>query len=114
MPKKTFTTTLLAKVIFELTGYKLESMPQVRRDPIKPFCSALVKIDDSVNFKEIAQKLRYFKFDGCPCRSLPFSPKILESNSLNNILVSNIPKHIHSDKLEEAFKQYGEVLSAKI
>lgn len=70
-------------------------MPAVRRDPHKPFCSAVIKIQNTdEKFKEIAQKLRYFKFDGFPCRALPYNPKILDSQSLQNILVTNIPKHI--------------------
>ena len=43
LPRLT-TSVSLAKVIFDLSGYHLKLMPQVRRDQDKPFYSAVVKI----------------------------------------------------------------------
>ncbi len=60
LPNKTFTSTALAKVIKDKTGYNLEHMPQVRRDPGKPFYTAVIKIDNPDKFLEVSQKLRYF------------------------------------------------------
>ena len=54
LPHSSYTSTQLAKVIKEQTGYNLESMPQVRRDPGKPFFTALIKIDNQDKFHEVA------------------------------------------------------------
>lgn len=54
LPKGSSTSTSIAKVIFDNTGYKLETMPQIRRDPNKIFYSAVIKIENSDKFKEVA------------------------------------------------------------
>lgn len=80
LSSKNFTSTALAKVIKDLTGYSLEHMPQVRRDPSKPFYTAVIKIDNPDKFVEVAQKLRYFSLEGKPCRALPYQTDLLGSN----------------------------------
>ena len=64
LSSKTYTSTALAKAIKDATGYNLEQMPQVRRDPGKPFDTAVIKIDNPDKFVEVAQKLRYFNLEG--------------------------------------------------
>ena len=73
-------------------------MPQIRRDPNKNFYTAVIKIENTDKLKEVAQKLRYFKIDGLPCRALPYNPELLGSNRqrLNeqNLFVRKIPKSV--------------------
>lgn len=98
LPNKSYTSTSLAKVILDCTGYKLETMPQVRRDPNKPFYSAVIKIENNDKFHEVAQKLRFFKLEGLPCRALPYNPELLGSNVQrlvdHNLFIRKIPKTI--------------------
>ena len=54
LPKSTCTSTSLAKLISDYTGYKLETMPQIRRDPNKIFYSAVIKIENTDKLKEVA------------------------------------------------------------
>ena len=118
LPNKTFTSTALAKVIKEQTGYNLEHMPQVRRDPGKPFYTAVIKIDNPDKFLEVSQKLRYFQLEGKPCRALPYQTDLLGSNVTRlqeqNLFVRKIPKIIHSEGLENLFKSYGDIISCKV
>lgn len=55
-------------------------MPQVRRELNKPFYSAIVKIDNADKYKDVVEALRYFDFDGHPCRGLPYQTDLLGSN----------------------------------
>jgi len=118
LPQKAYTSTHLAKVIKEQTGYDLEHMPQVRRDPGKPFYSAVIKIDNPDKFQEVSQKLRFFQLDGKPCRALAYNNELLGSNQtrLNpqNLFVRKIPKSVYSDGLEQIFSKYGEIISTKV
>lgn len=118
MPAKTYTSTSLARTIKDLTGYNLENMPQVRRDPNKPFYTALIKIENPDKFAEVAQKLRYFELDGKPCRALPYQQDLLGSNITRlvdqNIFVRKIPKDLKHEDLEKEFSKYGEVKSCKV
>jgi hypothetical protein len=60
LPQKEYTSTKLAKLIYAKTGYHLEIMPQVTRDPAKPFYSARIKIENSEKFDQVLKELRYF------------------------------------------------------
>jgi RNA recognition motif-containing protein len=118
LPQKSYTSTALAKVIKDRTGYDLANMPQVRRDPGKPFYTAVIKIDNPEKFLEVAQKLRYFQLEDKPCRALPYQTDLLGSNVTRlqeqNLFVRKIPKNIHSEGLEEMFKVYGKIISCKV
>jgi RNA recognition motif-containing protein len=118
LPHKSYTSTQLAKVIKEQTGYNLEHMPQVRRDPGKPFYTAVIKIDNAEKFHEVASKLRFFTLEGKPCRALPYNSELLGSNvtrlNTQNLFVRKIPKTEQSQSLEEHFKQYGDIISSKV
>lgn len=118
LPNKSFTSTSLAKVIKEQTGYNLEHQPQVRRDPNKPFYTAVIKIDNPEKFVEVAKKLRYFSLEGKHCRALPYQTDLLGSNvnrlTEQNLFVRKIPKDLHSENLEEKFKSFGDIISCKV
>jgi hypothetical protein len=108
LPKQITTSTQLAKLIKEQTGYTLEHQPQVRRDPNRPFYSAMIKIDNPDKFHEVAAKLRFFTLEGKPCRALPYKPELLGQNASKlqnqNVFVRRIPKDVMSDGLESYFK----------
>lgn len=118
LPNKSYTSTSLAKVIKEKTGYNLENMPQVRRDAGKPFYTAVIKIENPDKFLEVAQKLRYFTLEDKPCRALPYQTDLLGSNvtrlSEQNLFIRKIPKDIQSEGLETMFKGYGDIISCKV
>lgn len=82
LPKNQCTSVQLAKVIKELTGYSLDHnhKPQVRRDPARPFYSAIIKIDNPEKFHDVAKKLRFFSLEDKPCRALPYCADLLGSN----------------------------------
>ncbi len=98
LPVKSYTSTALAKVIKEKTGYNLEQMPQVRRDAGKPFYTAVIKIENPDKFLEGSQKLRYFTLEDKPCRALPYQTDLLGSNVTRlqeqNLFVRKIPKAV--------------------
>ena len=118
LPQNSYTSTQLAKVIKDLTGYNLESMPQVRRDPAKPFYTAIIKIDNPDKFHDVVQKLRFFTLEGKPCRALPYSQELIGTNvnrlTSQNIFVRKIPKNIHSQGFEDMFSKYGGIISSKV
>jgi hypothetical protein len=118
LPHKSYTSTQLAKVIKETTGYNLEQMPQVRRDPGKPFYTAVIKIENPDKFHEVASKLRFFTLEGKPCRALPYNSELLGSNvnrlNSQNVFIRKIPKNIQSEGLETMFKAHGDVISSKV
>ena len=118
LPSDNYTSVKLAQFIQAKTGYKLNQIPQVRRELNKPHYSAVVKIDDPDKYKEVAKALRHFQFEGHPCRGLPYQTEFLGSNlsSLkdNSLFVRKISKDIYSDKLEEEFSEYGDILSCKV
>lgn len=61
--------------------------------------------------------MRYFEIDGKPCRALPFNREIMERTKLyEKDLFVKFPKNedIDSEKLYDKFKEYGEIVSAKI
>jgi hypothetical protein len=72
LPQNNYTSTKLAKLIQSKTGYKLEKMPIVIRSLAKPFYTVQIEIDDIDKYQEVAKKLRYFKFEGHPCRGLAY------------------------------------------
>ncbi len=52
LPKQIFSSVLLSKRIFELTGYEMKEVPQIKRIAERPFYSAMIKIPDE-KFKEV-------------------------------------------------------------
>jgi polyadenylate-binding protein len=118
LPKDSITSTKIATKIKEAADYELAEPPQIRRDPNKPFYSAIVKINDPEKFKKVAEKMKYFDIDGKPCRSLPFDRELLGINRSqivrNNVFVKHLDKNINSADLEKRFAEVGDVKCAKV
>ena len=55
-------------------------MPQVRRNPEETFYTAVIKVEDPDKFPEVLKALRYFEFEGKPCRALPHSEEQISSD----------------------------------
>jgi hypothetical protein len=100
LPKESTTSVVISEIIKELTGYELPEAPQFRRDAIRDFYSAVVKIEDQEKYKEICQKLKYFKIGDKPCRSLPYDKDFSGANRANlaqqNIFVRKLKKDVTS------------------
>jgi len=100
LPKDTITSTKIATKIKEVADYDLPDPPQIKRDPNKPFYTAMVKINDPEKFKQVATKMKYFDIDGKQCRALPFGRDLLGINrnqiSKNNIFVRHLDKNVNS------------------
>ncbi len=62
LPKSVITNILLSKIIKDITGFELESLPQIIRNPDKPFYSAMICIPNN-RFEEISKKLRHFEIN---------------------------------------------------
>jgi hypothetical protein len=74
------TSVNLAKLIKELTNYDLEHAPQIRRDPSRPFWTAVIRIDDPALFEQAVTKLRFYNFNGNHIRALPYTPELTGQN----------------------------------
>lgn len=118
LPKEDYTSTALAKLLKDRSGIDLARKPQVKRDPNRPFYTAIMSIPDPEQFKEACKALRYFEMAGKPCRALPFDNELTGANipslSDNNIFVHKIPKEMSAQQLEDEFSKYGEIKSLKI
>ena len=96
LPKQEFTSARLAEIL-KAAGIELELKPQVRRDPTKPFYSAICCIKDDNQFKRASEVLRYFEIERKQCRGLPFDNTLLgtnltKTNEQCSIFVRKIPK----------------------
>lgn len=85
----------------------------MRREPTKPFYSAILYVNDKELFKSTAKALRYFEIEGKPCRGLPFDNSLLGSslvktNENNNVFVAKIPKDKKAEDLEKEFSDFTE------
>ena len=98
LPKERTTSTVLASKIKELTKCDLNEPAQIRRDPNKPFYTAIVKINEMDKFKEVCQAMKYFEIDGKPCRGLPYTKELLAANrqvtNKANVFIKGIDKTI--------------------
>ena len=96
LPKSKVTSVQIAEQIRTLTGYEITEIPQIRRDPNKPFYTAIIKINDNLKFKEIVSKIKYLDFGGCECRVLPYDKELLGVNraraNLSNVFVKGLKK----------------------
>ena len=82
LPKELVTSTKIDNVVKEQASFELgpNNQPQIRRDPNKPFYSAIIKITDHSKYNDVAQALRTFKIEGKECRALPFDKSFLGTN----------------------------------
>lgn len=122
LPKDNVTSVTIAQKIKDLTKYEIPEQPQIKRDPNKPFYTAMVRINDTEKFKEVVHALKYFEINGKPCRALPYLKEVTAAqrtnvNKANNLFIKGLPKEITSQQLDEKFKQVlgGDVVvSAKV
>ncbi len=115
LPKKNFTSVSLAETIRGATGIQISVQPQIRRDYLRPFYSAIIKVESNETYKALLDGIRYFDFDGCPCRALPYDKelhgKARENLAEQSLFVRNIPKtvpklQVHSN-FHEIMSKYG-------
>jgi len=115
---RSVTKTKLCEIIKSKTELQLEREPQIRRDLIRPFYSAIISINDKDKLKEAALNLRYFEIDNKPCRALQFDNQLLGTNVTkiqeNNLFVRKINKNTSAPELEKFFEKYGKIKSLKI
>jgi len=126
LPKDQVSSIKIAEAFRKQCGGIIEQRPQIRRDFFRPFYSAIVIIQDPVQYKKACDEMRYFEIDGdepgkkFQCRALPFDQQLLGSNKdklTNNNVFYKAPSGgdaITYDFLKENFAQYGPVKSLKI
>ena len=110
LPKSKVTSVGIAKLIEEKCGIKLDVPPQIKRDILRPFYSAMIRVTNSENHKKIVEALRYFDYDSeSHCRALPFDKDIFTKNvmSTHNIFVKGLDNIETHKQLEEAFKPFA-------
>lgn len=97
LPKENTTSTKLAMIFKEQSGYDLEARPQINKNVTRPFYSGIINIRDRKQFETVCEKMRYFEIDGKACRSLKFDKTLTrshrekEGSNQNIIFVRNIP-----------------------
>ena len=90
LPKDTTTHVKILNTIQTLTGYDLNDLPRIKRELGKPFYTAEVVIYDTQKFDEIRQKLKYFKFENCECRALPYLKELYFPEKIKNFKSNNL------------------------
>ena len=91
LPKEKVTSTQIATKIKELTGYEIAD-PQIRRDPNKPFYTAIIKINDPEKFKQVALTMKYFDIIGKPCRALPYDRDLPAPTEIKSLKTTSLLK----------------------
>lgn len=64
LPKDNFTSIKLSEVFKSQAGVTLENQPQIKRDYARPFYSGILSINDTEQFKNACEKMKYFEIDG--------------------------------------------------
>jgi len=123
LPKKHVDSIKIAEAFRQKSGAVIEQRPQIRRDFFRPFYSAIVIINDPVQYKKACDEMRYFEIEAdgqkFQCRALPFDQQLLGSNKdklTNNNVFYKAPtsEPITYEFLTENFSKYGPVKSLKI
>lgn len=118
LPKDTVTSCKISDAIKEKTGYEISEIPQIKRDNNKEFYTAVIKIEDATQFKDICKKLKYFEIEGKQCRALPYDKDFLGVNranlAQNNVFIKGIPTDISSEKLDKLMSEHGDIKSLKV
>jgi polyadenylate-binding protein len=122
LPKDNVTSVTLAEKIKSLTKVEIQEQPQIKRDPNKPFYTAMVRINEADKFKEVVAAMKYFDMGGKPCRGLPYMKEVTAAqrttvNKNNNLFIKGLDKGIDSKALDEKFKEIlggDHVVSAKV
>ena len=117
LPKESVSSKKIAMIFEEKAGINI-SQPQIRRDVMKPFYSAVVRIDDQVQFDKAREAIRYFEIDGKQCRALAFDKLLWGTNKekliSSNVFVAKIPKDMKNQELHAKMEKYGKIMSLKI
>lgn len=119
---RTQTTSVKLAEVFKQEGVTFTQKPQIHRDIIKPFYTAIIKFSTDADYKNAIEKCKYLKIDGKPIRCLPHDPnlrgenkqKILESNVFYKFPKDQDPTIFTYEYLDEKFSQYGDIKSIKI
>jgi hypothetical protein len=107
LPKSIITSVILKDTVKKVSQYDISEAPQIRRNPDRPFYTAIIKINDE-RFKEISHKLRHFNIE-CgdvkfPVRALPFDRELTGANRANiqnkNVFLKSINKDLTAGQLE--------------
>ena len=130
LPKHLVTSVRIAQIIKEKSGYELQEPVQFREARANfftglpsPFMIGFIKVDQN-DAPRVTQAIKYFDFpDGqgnvWHCRALPFDRDLLGANKVATnlkltVFVKNIPEEYSHADLENYFKHFGSVKSAKI
>ena len=118
LPKDSVSSKKIAMAFEQKANITIDTQPQVRRDIMRPFYSAIVNIKDPVMFEKAKEAMRYFEIDGKQCRALPFDKSLWGTNKEklinNNVFVKNIPKDMKHAELHQKFEAFGKIKSLKI
>lgn len=93
LPKDEVSSVKIAEAFRKKCGGVIEQRPQIRRDLMRPFYSAIIMINDAAQYKKACEEMKYFEIDGLQCRALPFDQQLLGSNKdklqNNNVFYKN-------------------------
>jgi len=122
LPKNKTTSIVLAEC-YSAQGIDIKvKKPQIQRDLFKPFYSAIVYIEDPVQYEKAKENMKYFKIDGLQVRALPYDKDLrgeAKLKTMENNVFYKVPKDQDKQTLtyefvNEKFGKYGEIKSAKI
>jgi len=118
LPKDEVSSVKIAEAFRKQCGATIEQRPQIRRDLMRPFYSAIVFLSDPNQYKKACEEMRYFDIDGLQCRALPFDPTLLGSNKekllVNNVFYKAAGENLTYKDLDVRFSKYGSIKSLKI
>ena len=102
LPKDKISSVKIAEV-FKSEGINIgDKKPQINRDLIKPFYSAVIHIEDPKMFELAKEKMRYPVFDGCQSRALPFDKDLrgeAKAKIQNHNIFVKFPKEVNKNEL---------------
>ncbi len=86
LPKSVTTDILLSKKIQDITGSELKKLPQIIKNPDKPFYSAIITFPNE-RFEKVSKKLRHFEINleggKYTLRGLPYDKELTFANKEN-------------------------------
>jgi hypothetical protein len=130
LPKSIVTSIKINQIIKERCNLELQEPVQFREcrphqatGLPSPFSIGIIKVDPA-DFIKVKDGMKYFEVsDGSDkkwqCRGLPFERDLLGPNKIatnlkQNVFIHNISKDVTAAQLEEKFKDFAMVKSAKI
>lgn len=92
-----------------------DCMPEIKRNPNKPFYLAIVRFNNHSDFKRASEEHQYPTIKGRVCRSLPFDRDFKTNQNLgSNLFIKGLSKDTTNKDLHEHFEKAGVVKSAKV